>query len=1142
MEKKNVVKDNEKPQMDEGSEIVPKDSGVEKDIDAATDATAAEPSANSNLVQNGNISQPEVLENNEDHNSTEEQEQTANVSETEKTSYNKAAEPSLSKKPAVVNVGEKCLRSTRGTKRKADARAEGINTSENESTDLATNETTEQKENVGIVKNNVQIGDDLGEESILKSVSSTDEMGKGKRARVPNKRYSDIILSPNRKSGVLPKLVPENTGKVDEIVVPVVVTPSSSAPFVKRGRGPNTSRDDLQDPKYLKPFKYGWKRELVWRSTSTSTKKMGDIYYYTPTGQKVRSFRELADHLDNKNLSLDNFSYTKDLLGVNDPEKEIEREAKIPQSQSVGRDSPTPKQADIKKNKKVESLKNTATAETGKSVDMPKLITPGKGKKRASANTPEPSPVVKKKKEEARESPATVDSKMERKKNLSSKKMRLSKKSEEVSEAKPSPSQPSRSSPRKTNKPCSMNCEGVQGIIPTLQCRMCLCLYHHQCVGVSPGMGLSYICKDCREEEPATTSTTPLVSPPPLTPINTLKTVTTTASTTLPKLQRIPRTDSSDPPNLQSIPAPPPLVKVNKTVEGPPIQQPSEGCKSLVGSVTSWLPHNSKIVNSEEPAEAPKPQNIEYIGGRKFLVIPKHNVMSVSSGRSFLRSENSVTPNVLQPTELPHISASLGPAKTVDDNDKKMGEDPMDCDDVHEGENRNEAAQQSNPPVEAQPKEVKRNLKLKNLMAHESRHGSIEEKIDVKACLLRDSALMFSSLLHAFQYLKVQDLLRAGCVCHMWRNTANDPKLWKTVRMKNSQVHSFEGLANALKKQGTVHLDLRKMLLPSNGDDIWPDFSKAIAKVESLQKIEFCRCPASVVEQLAISNSNLEVINAVTIKCDSLNLDSFKSLSCISELRLKSTSGLKISSIDSLKELKTLKILSLTSVIDLHTLNLNVIGELTNLVSLDLGECYDFPKNFGEDILQKLDKLEKLRLEKGQGTCHTFEILESVKNMNCLEQLELVNFDVKMGFDRALGACKNIKKLMIIPTYISQSATTNNMVLAGVLRLEGSLSNFVWGVTLELLRVTELFIDQCEDTTNKTKRTSGNGDCIPVLKPVPDLSNGNQIQAANIPAQVEILPLPNLQKLLLNSLPKTRVKILKIPFHATWRQTLTDSL
>lgn len=119
-----------------------------------------------------------------------------------------------------------------------------------------------------------------------------------------------------------------------------------------------------------------------------------------------------------------------------------------------------------------------------------------------------------------------------------------------------------------------------------------------------------------------------------------------------------------------------------------------------------------------------------------------------------------------------------------------------------------------------------------------------------------------------------------------------------------------------------------------------------------------------MVEQLATSNPYLEVINAVTIKCESLNLDPFKSLTTLRELRLKSTSGLNINSIDSLSELKTLKILSLTSVIDLHKLNLSVIGELTNLESLDLGECLDFPENFGKDILVKLDKLEKLRLEK----------------------------------------------------------------------------------------------------------------------------------------------------------------------------------
>lgn len=116
----------------------------------------------------------------------------------------------------------------------------------------------------------------------------------------------------------------------------------------------------------------------------------------------------------------------------------------------------------------------------------------------------------------------------------------------------------------------------------------------------------------------------------------------------------------------------------------------------------------------------------------------------------------------------------------------------------------------------------------------------------------------------------------------------------------------------------------------------------------------------------------------------------------------------------------------------------------------------------------------------------------------------------------------------------------------GVLRLRSTLSHFVWGVTLELLRVTELFVDQCEDPEKKEKKEKKmvcNGDSIPVLKPVPLLTdNQSEILPALEPPQVEIVPLPNLQKLLLQSLPTTRVKILKIPFHATWRQSITDTV
>lgn len=278
-----------------------------------------------------------------------------------------------------------------------------------------------------------------------------------------------------------------------------------------------------------------------------------------------------------------------------------------------------------------------------------------------------------------------------------------------------------------------------------------------------------------------------------------------------------------------------------------------------------------------------------------------------------------------------------------------------------------------------------------------------------------------------------------------------------------------------------------------------------------------------------------------------MTLAPFAALKHLQELRLKSTAGLTLTSdLSALKELTELKHLSLTSIKDLNKQNIEVIADLKNLESLDLGECTDFPKSFGEDILTKLEKLEKLRMEKGQGNCYTFEILQAVKNMPHLEQLELVNFDIKNGFDLALGACLNIKKLLIIPTYISQSATTNHMVLGGVLRLRSTLSHFVWGVTLELLRVTELFVDQCEEPEKKEKKekkATSSGDSIPVLKPVPLIKdNDTVILPAHDPPQVEILPLQNLQKLLLQSLPTTRVKILKIPFHATWRQSITDTV
>ena len=152
----------------------------------------------------------------------------------------------------------------------------------------------------------------------------------------------------------------------------------------------------------------------------------------------------------------------------------------------------------------------------------------------------------------------------------------------------------------------------------------------------------------------------------------------------------------------------------------------------------------------------------------------------------------------------------------------------------------------------------------------------------------------YHALSRIFQYLKVQELLRAARVCRMWRDLAAHPSLWKTVRMKNSQVTDWDGLAETLKNRGTQHLDLRKMLIVGEADNIWKKFITIIPRVTSLIKLELCRCPAMVVEEVMKNCPQLQILSAMSIKCDSLNLEPISNLNRCYELRLKAISGMAV--------------------------------------------------------------------------------------------------------------------------------------------------------------------------------------------------------------------------------------------------------
>uniref|UniRef100_A0A336LMU4 CSON007359 protein n=1 Tax=Culicoides sonorensis TaxID=179676 RepID=A0A336LMU4_CULSO len=530
-------------------------------------------------------------------------------------------------------------------------------------------------------------------------------------------------------------------------------------------------------------------------------------------------------------------------------------------------------------------------------------------------------------------------------------------------------------------------------------------------------------------------------------------------------------------------------------------------CKGCLNNNDSYSPSydgnliHEKSFGFNDNKDAPI-QTIAVIAGRKYIVVSRP-YSSCAEEKMFHLSKNEF--QVISPSQIKHEGISKHKGLTKGIVQIKM-----------------EAYGET-------ISSIKSNKKDKGL-----RITSLKSPFNFTSNFFSNVSVGYDILLHTFQYLKVQELLRCACVCRMWEQVANHLMLWKTVRMKNSMVNDWSGLSNKLNNNKTHSLDLKKMLIASDFEEMWNSFSKNIGKVTNLRSIDFCRCPAKVIEELFNTNPSIETINAVTINSNEIDLKNITKTTNLRELRLRSTDCIDIvSDITFLKELKCLTHLSLTSVTKLAVKDISVLEYLNNLETLELGECTDFPSSFASKILPNLKNLERLRLEKCQQKCSTSHILEAISQLPKLLQLELINFDVQSDFDAKLSNCTNLKRLLLIPTYVSQSATTNRLVLSAILKMSDTLQSFIWTITNELLRVTELYVEE----GSKVKC-----DSIPILKPVPFEDTNTQIAKQNTAdiSQIEIVPLTTIQNILLKALPGTKIKILKLPLAATWKQSMAD--
>ncbi|XP_065362708.1 uncharacterized protein LOC135956224 isoform X2 [Calliphora vicina] len=816
----------------------------------------------------------------------------------------------------------------------------------------------------------------------------------------------------------------------------------ATTPLKTSSQTPGKKPLSPQDEFYKKPFEFGWKRELVWRANPEQSKDKADVYFISPAGKKLRGRSEIIPLLEG-DLTIEHFCFTREPLGAG-PEVETVRSAKPSSRASVTAATlaaaPTPPNIG-KRVSKPKGPKGASpppqgwTPSKALKVNNAALLssTGSAGRVSAAHHTVPSTPPSSRKHDNAVHATAAHSAK-----NTKAKKSAVAAKTEVI------PADVKKTPPAAdTKEPCTVACAKAQGQIPQLQCTKCLCLHHHECVGLnqhnseyrttSNSRGKEYICEAC-----------------------------------LPK-----SVEKSSPVSSMSVAA----------AKAP-----------------------AHAVSNKRPAENKFPQTIAVVKGKKYVMVAK-------------------------PLALPneHVNDIENDLKQINESIRK---------------NR----KQSNNSLDG------------SSQAHNSHNSiAVEQSNKLFATnFFANVSYAYDSLLCILKYLKIHERPRAAAVCKLWNLAAKDTSLWQTVRMKNSKVCSWTGFAGALRRGETKQLDLRKMLLPSGrSEDMWNDFCSNIGTVCSLETIDLCRCSARVVESLFQSNRNLKVINALAINDDTINLEHIALLQSLEELRLRTCeAGVLSGDLAPMASLSQLTHLSLTSIKGLGAKSVEVLGELTTLKSLELGECGDFDSTFAEAVLPKLINLQRLRLENSQVTnvC-TLEILDAVARLVQLNQLELVNFDIKPGFDEKLSLCMNINKLLIIPTYISQSATTNQIVLSAVQQVSETLKVFTWCVTVELLRVTALYVDQCEESTKKEKHHFD--ECIPVLKPVPGATTGEEEDeeatakpkspavtedgsAATEVPQIEILPLDKVETILAENLPNTKFTIVKVPYHATCKQQLVE--
>jgi len=94
-----------------------------------------------------------------------------------------------------------------------------------------------------------------------------------------------------------------------------------------------------------------------------------------------------------------------------------------------------------------------------------------------------------------------------------------------------------------------------------------------------------------------------------------------------------------------------------------------------------------------------------------------------------------------------------------------------------------------------------------------------------------------------------------------------------------------------------------------------------------------------------------------------------------------------------------------------------------------IGDCENLPKDF-TGVLKRLINLKSLRLENCFDGWNQYaqDLFVTIRNLEKLKTLELVNIDFSAHIEYELKKCDGIRALLIIPVYVNQISQVSELL------------------------------------------------------------------------------------------------------------------